>query len=126
MKKITDPRLANVFDALTFSRLMGQYQALPQHDIQQRWLVLEAAHVLGQTRFEPHWRVHVAMLRLAWRTADRKEILGQAMRLALVPVGHVVHRLPLGNPGRSNVSAFVPMPIRADIAQIIARAQDKS
>lgn len=68
----------------------------------------------------------MAMLQLAWRTADHNEILGQAMRLALVPVGHVVHRLPLGNPGRSNVSAFVPMPIRADIAQIIARAQDKS
>ncbi|MCI5069066.1 MAG: DUF3703 domain-containing protein [Acidovorax sp.] len=105
---------------------MSQYRALPPHDINQRWLVLEAAHVVGQTHFGPHWRVHVAMLLLAWRTADRKEILGQAMRLALVPVGHAVHRLPLGNPGRANVSAFAPMPVRSDIAQVIARAQDKS
>lgn len=47
------------------------------------------------------------------------------MRLARVPLGHVVHRLPLGNPGRSNVSACVPMLVRADIAQVIAQVQDK-
>jgi hypothetical protein len=41
----------------------------------------------------------------------------------LVPVGHALGRLPLGNPGRSNVSALRPMPVREDIAAVIERAR---
>jgi len=40
------------------------------------------------------------------------------MRLALVPLGHVTGRLPLGNSGRSDVSAFVSMAVEPEIADI--------
>ena len=39
------------------------------------------------------------MLGLAWRTRDWSEVAGQVLRLALVPLGHLSGRLPLGNPG---------------------------
>ena len=61
------------------------------------WLYLEAAHVVGQQRLWPHTLTHAHMLRLALRTGDAGETLGQVMRLALVPLGHLSGRLPLGH-----------------------------
>lgn len=80
---------------------------------------LERAHVLGQTDFGSHWNVHVLMLRLGWARRDKREVLGQLRRLALVPVGHAVGRLPTGNTGRSNVSAFRSMPVAADLQRLL-------
>lgn len=37
----------------------------------------------------------------------------------------VFARLPLGNPGRANVSAFAPMPLRPDIAEVIAQVRSE-
>jgi hypothetical protein len=111
------------FDAAVFHRLLRHYSALSPADLAQRWLLLEAAHVVGQTRLRSHLRTHGLMLALAWRSRDGKEIGGQLLRLLLVPVGHSLGRLPLGNPGRSNVSALRPMPVREDIAAVIAQAR---
>jgi hypothetical protein len=111
------------FDAAVFHRLLQHYDALSPADLAQRWLLLEAAHVVGQTRLRPHWRTHGLMLDLAWRSRDGKEIVGQLLRLLLVPVGHALGRLPLGNPGRSNVSALRPMTVREDITAVIERAR---
>lgn len=97
------------FDARTFERLSQAYQCLDHRDIAQAWHLLEAMHVLGQTRLFPHARSHWCMLGLAWRTRDRSELSGQFLRLLLVPLGHLLGRLPLGNTGRANISAFQPM-----------------
>ena len=80
---------------------------------------LERAHVLGQLDFVPHLRVHWQMLRAGWVVGDRREVAGQLMRIALVPVGHLVGRLPVGNTGGSNVSAFKPMAIPPDLERLI-------
>lgn len=120
MNKLSDPRSATTFDPVVFERLLARYEALPETDAEAKWLTLEAAHVVGQSRFTPHWRTHVAMLQLALATKNGPEFAGQLLRLALVPLGHLLKRLPLGNPGRANVSAFEPMPVRADIAELIA------
>ena len=80
---------------------------------------LERAHVLGQRNFSRHWRVHVTMLRAAWALRDGRELLGQLLRLSLVPLGHLFGRLPLGNTGRSNVSAFAPMDLPADLKRLL-------
>ena len=58
------------------------------------------------------------------RRRDWPEAVGQLLRLALVPLGHLSGRLPLGNPGRSTVSAFEPLPVRSELAELIARARD--
>lgn len=90
----------------------------------QAWLYLESAHVVGQLVLRLHLQTHAHMLKLSWRTRDWPEALGQVLRLALVPLGHLFGRLPLGNPGRATVSAFAPMPVRPELAALIAGAQD--
>ena len=80
---------------------------------------LERAHVLGQRNFGRHWRVHVTMLRAAWALRDARELRGQLLRLYLVPFGHLFGRLPLGNTGRSDVSAFAPMEVPAELKRLL-------
>ena len=91
----------------------------PVQNTAQRWLLLEAVHVVGQTRLLPHARVHALMLATAWQQRAAAEWIGQAMRLALVPLGHLSGRLPLGNTGRSNVSAFAPMAVTLTLTDAI-------
>jgi hypothetical protein len=78
---------------------------------------------VGQLHVKPHLQTLAQMLRLSLRTRDWSEAVGQVMRLALVPLGHLSGRLPLGNPGRSTVSAFEPLPVRPELAELIARAR---
>lgn len=80
---------------------------------------LERAHVLGQNDIGPHLRVHLRMLRVGLRSRDWREVRGQVLRTALVPVGHLFRRLPRGNTGASNVSAFAPMAIPPDIERLL-------
>lgn len=72
----------------------------------QGWRALELAHVIGQSRFLLHLRVHLAMLGVALRHKDRKETVAQLLRLALVPWGHLLGRLPAFNPGSGRVGAL--------------------
>jgi hypothetical protein len=81
--------------------------------------LLEGAHVLGQQDFRRHWCVHLLMLRAAWALADGRELLGQLLRLALTPLGHLTRRLPKGNTGRANVSAFAPMSVPDDLRRLL-------
>lgn len=83
------------------------------------WQFLEDAHVLSQPWVRPHIRVHVAMLSLGWSLRDRGEIVGQITRLLLAGPGSATGRYPIGNTGRTNVSAFEPMPIRPDLDQLL-------
>ena len=88
-------------------------------DEKSAFAALERAHVLGQLDFVPHLRVHWQMLRVGWSAGDRREVAGQLMRIALVPVGHLIGRLPVGNTGGANVSAFKPMVISPELERLI-------
>jgi Protein of unknown function (DUF3703) len=94
-------------------------ERLAGNDPRQALAQLERAHVLGQRDFGRHWRVHVLMLRAAWALGDGREVRGQWLRLALTPLGHLTGRLPQGNTGRSNVSAFAPMDVPADLQRLL-------
>jgi hypothetical protein len=120
MGTLTDASGAYRFDQATFNRLVAG--ARHADLAAQAWLYLEAAHVVGQLHFKPHLHTHVQMLRLALASRDWPEAAGQLLRLALVPLGHLSGRLPLGNPGRANVSAFQPLPARAELVDLIADA----
>ncbi|MCK6374809.1 MAG: DUF3703 domain-containing protein [Zoogloea sp.] len=89
-------------------------------DAKSAFVALERAHVLGQLDVVPHVRVHWQMLRVGWAAGDRREVTGQLMRIALVPVGHLVGRLPIGNTGGANVSALKPMAIPPELERLIA------
>lgn len=106
-----------------YARLLQACAALPAAtNVEQRWTWLMAAHVVGQMDLRLHWDSHVRMLRLAWQTRDWPEVVGQAMRLALVPVGHAAGRLPKGNVGRATVSAFQPMKPPREVRRLVALA----
>ena len=81
-----------------------------------------AAHIVGQTQFGLHLRSHALMLQYAIQIRAWTEAVGQLLRLALVPVGHLVGRLPIGNSGRATVSAFQPMSVSPDLQRMIRNA----
>jgi hypothetical protein len=88
--------------------------------IAEAWSRLEVAHILSQAWWRPHVKVHWTMLRLAARTRDRHEILGQMIRLIVAGPGSVTGRYPVGNTGRANVSATQPMPVPEELAELLA------
>ena len=88
------------------------------------WHWLEAAHIVGQTQFLLHSRVHWHMLRRATKQDNWAEVYAQIMRLSLVPLGHMSQRLPLGNPGSSRINAFQPMPIPAHLFILIMQSRN--
>lgn len=83
------------------------------------WHHLERAHIVAQTRAWPHCQSHWRMLSFACELRDFREAFGQIFRLALAPIGNVTGRLPRGNTGRSNVSAFAAMDIPSDLQALL-------
>ena len=107
-----------------FAHLLLAFKASAGQAPAERWLHLEAAHVLGQNRLGLHWRSHWHMLRHALEQRDAREAAGQLLRLGLTPLGHLLRRLPLGNTGRASVPALQPMEpgpaVRARMAAALA------
>lgn len=83
------------------------------------WAHLERAHILSQPMALPHVRTHVAMLRVAARRRDRREIVGQLLRAAVAGPGSLTGRYPVGNTGGANVRATLVMPVPDDLRQIL-------
>jgi len=83
------------------------------------WRGLERAHILSQPRLMLHLHSHAAMLGFALAQRDFSEAAGQLFRLVLAPVGTLAGRIPLGNTGRANVSAFQPMPVPDDLRPLV-------
>ena len=89
------------------------------------WHHLERAHIVAQRSLAPHLYSHWRMLKLALRTGDLGEGLGQVLRLALAPLGNLTGRLPIGNTGRSDVSAFAHMTIPPDLRDLLEASSTK-
>lgn len=81
-----------------------------------------AAHVRGQPDLRLHLDSHLRMLRQAAAERDAREIAGQLLRIALVPVGHALSRLPAGNVGRATVHALRPMVPPVEVSELVERA----
>lgn len=80
------------------------------------WRHLERAHIVSQPHLGLHLASHWSMLGFAVEQRDWRETAGQIVRLALAPLGSLTGRIPVGNTGRSNVSAFEAMPVPQDLA----------
>lgn len=80
-----------------------------------RWYHLERAHILSQPAAWLHTRNHVAMLNLALRQHDRREALGQVVRIVLAAPGSLTGRFPEGNTGRATAGLMTTMPIPGDL-----------
>ena len=99
--------------------------AIDEQNFDKAWHHLERALVVAQDRLGPHCVSHWRMLRLAWRL-DWREVLGQLFRLALAPLGNITGRLPIGNNGRSSVSAFARMAISQELKAVMDAPTDRS
>lgn len=107
---------------LAFEHLLAAFDASAHQPPLERWLYLEAAHVIGQNRLALHWRAHWRMLAFARQLRDGFETRGQWARLGLVPLGHLVRRMPQGNTGRAIVPAFRAMVPSAAVRERISQA----
>jgi hypothetical protein len=84
------------------------------------WHHLERAHVLSQPMAGAHTRTHAAMLAYGVRRRDRREIVGQLVRLVVAGPGSLTGRYPLGNTGGADVSALAVLPVPSDLAALLA------
>jgi len=107
-----------------YARLMAGFRGSEGMSVEDRWEWLMAAHIVGQLDFKLHVHRHNVMLLYAAQTRDWPEAAGQLFRLALVPLGHAIGRLPAGNIGRATVNAFKPMPLSPSIHKLIAEARE--
>lgn len=80
---------------------------------------LERAHVLGQGSTVQHVRVHMRMLFWGLRHHNNREVMGQITRLIGAATKTWLGLIPQGNTGGANVSAFKPMPVPDDLADLI-------
>lgn len=110
------------YNESVLDHLLHSFRLTPEQELRQRWLPLEAAHIVGQTRFLRHLRVHLLMLGVGWKAPDWTEVAGHIFRFVLVPIGHLTSWLPLGNTGRSSISAFKTMTPKPEISQLIAES----
>lgn len=101
--------------SLIASEMAAYRAARIANDPPTAWAALERAHIISQPFLGPHIANHLAMLSFAVDQRDWREMVGQIARLALAPLGSLTGRIPVGNTGRSNVSAFKPMPIADDL-----------
>jgi hypothetical protein len=83
------------------------------------WHHLERAHILSQPFPVAHVRTHLAMPGYGVRHRDRREIVGQLVRLLVAGPGSAFGRYPVGNTGGANVSAVAPMPIPPALQAIL-------
>ena len=77
--------------------------------LEERWTWLMAAHVVGQHQVGLHFDSHRRMLELAHETRDWREVAGQLLRIGLLPLGHLLGRIPRGNIGRATVGVMQAM-----------------
>ena len=81
---------------------------------------LERAHILSQRDTVAHVRSHLLMWGWAWRQRRPREILGQTTRILAAALFSRIW-VPEGNTGGANVSAVKPMPIPADLRDLLSR-----
>ncbi|WP_304106114.1 DUF3703 domain-containing protein [Mycolicibacterium bacteremicum] len=87
-------------------------------DATTRWRHLERAHIVSQPDPWLHTCNHAAMLALALRQRDRREALGQVVRLIVAAPGSLSGRYPVGNTGRVAAGLMTPMLIPDDLATL--------
>lgn len=106
------PQLRSAFDAeMSVARV-----AFATGDLATSFNRLERAHILGQRALWPHIVTHWWMLKVGACRSDRREILGQIVRMIAAVVGYVFGWVPLGNTGGANVSPLKPMPVPPEFA----------
>lgn len=102
---------------------LGEMEKAKEHfetrQFDKSWYHLERAHILGQRFVWPHVKVHYEMLRFGLKQKDLREILGQLIRIPGGFIGSLINKVPIGNPGGSNVKATQSFPLPDDLAKML-------
>jgi hypothetical protein len=91
-------------------------------DLSKAWNHLERAHIIGQKYPYAHSYVHWKMLQFGFKIKSAKEVIGQIPRLVVGGVKSFVGKVPVGNPGGTNVPPMKPFPIINDLQEIFIKA----
>ena len=83
-------------DRELYDREMGTAKAAASTE--ERWFHLERAHIVSQPYPWLHTRNHASMLYLAARQRDRREAVGQLLRVIVAAPGSLTGRYPRGIP----------------------------
>ncbi len=106
-----------------YEEALNHYQMeYSQGNLTAAWNHLERAHIIGQRYPYAHSYVHWKMLLFGFKIKSVKEVLGQIPRLLVGGVKSFVGKVPVGNPGGSNVPPMKPFPIDKDIQDIFVKA----
>ncbi len=100
--------------------------ALKEKRIDDAWIFLERAHILGQFFWKEHFYIHYQMFVLSLRTFNLYEAVGQIPRLILAVPGSLFKKAPTGNVGTIRVGIFEPMPIPEDLKKILESSQNSA
>jgi hypothetical protein len=111
---VTSAKLLRAYGA----ELSAGHRCLDSGDLKQAFRHFERAHIIGQQRTLLHVRAHIAMLRVASRSGDKREVVGQLKRIVAAALFSRIW-VPKGNTGGANVSAFEPMSIPEDLERIL-------
>lgn len=104
------------------TRYQQEMAAATQADsLELRWRHLERAHILSQPHPWLYTRNHISMPNLALRQRDRREALGQLLRIVVAAPGSLSGRYPEGNTGRVALGLMTPMPVPPDLAAALGR-----
>ena len=109
------PKLRAAFDA----EMQCAERALTNDSLVEAFAHLERAHVLGQWYVGSHLIAHLGMLRIGWRRRDLREIFGQLIRIPGGMIGSTIGRIPRGNTGGANISAFRQLPIQPELRDLL-------
>jgi len=104
------------------SELANYQNEYARGNLKNAWNHLERAHIIGQKYPIAHTFVHWKMLQFGFKIKSGKEILGQIPRLVFGGVKSFVGKVPLGNPGGSNVPPLKPFPIEKELQDIFVKA----
>ncbi len=96
---------------------------LAENDVVGAFKHLERAHVLGQASTYQHTRIHWRMFKLALRMRSPREIWGQLIRIVGAGTKTPLGIYPTGNTGGADVWFFKPMPIPADLQEMLDKAK---
>ncbi|MBL8786410.1 MAG: DUF3703 domain-containing protein [Deltaproteobacteria bacterium] len=103
------------------SRLIAQgLEAARRTPAEEAWRHLERGHILSQPFAGLHVKVHVHMIRRAFRDRNWRELVGQLPRLVLAGPGSLLGRYPRGNRGTTTISMFRPEPMPSDLASLLS------
>lgn len=103
----------------TRDRFEQELRSARSQPASEAWAALERAHVLSQPWAGPHVRSHVAMLRLAVRVRDPREVLGQVVRALLAGPASLAGRIPTGNDGRARTPLTARQPVDPELAELL-------